>query len=80
MVVDFAYKYFNLPQNHTSIIGDAVEVVGGMQTPFPNRKTYNYIIHDVFTGGAEPIDLFTREFLVDLRELLSPEGVIAIVR
>jgi spermidine synthase len=80
VVVEFAYKYFNLPQNHTSIIGDAVEVVGDMQTPLPNRKTYDYIIHDVFTGGAEPIDLFTREFLVDLRELLSPEGVIAIVR
>ncbi|KAL2043795.1 hypothetical protein N7G274_003314 [Stereocaulon virgatum] len=78
VVVEFAYKYFNLPRNHTSIIGDAVEVVGNMQTPLPNRKTYDYIIHDVFTGSAEPIDLFTAEFLVNLRELLSPEGVIAI--
>ena len=80
MVIDFAKKYFNLAQNHTSIIGDAVDFVSDMQTPFPNRKMYDYIIHDVFTGGAEPIDLFTREFLMDLRELLSSEGVVAIVR
>jgi hypothetical protein len=39
---------------------------------------YDYIIHDVFTGGAEPVDLFTLEFLSGLHQMLKPDGVIAI--
>lgn len=41
--------------------------------------TFDYIIHDVFTGGAEPIDLFTEEFLQSLNAMLKPNGVVAIV-
>lgn len=77
---DFATKYFDLPQNHTSIIGDAVKFVGDMQKAKESRNTYEYIIHDVFTGGAEPINLFTREFIMGLSDLLRPDGIIAIVR
>ena len=79
MVHDFATRYFDLPQNHTSIIGDAVEIVNDMQSRVGNDNLYDYILHDVFTGGAEPIDLFTQEFLEGLSNLLKPEGVIAIV-
>lgn len=80
VVHDFATKYFGLPQNHTSVIGDAIEVVRDMQKAKEMRNTYDYIIHDVFTGGAEPIDLFTREFIMGLSDLLTPDGIIAIVR
>ena len=79
MVQDFATRYFDLPQNHTPIIGDAVEIVNDMQSRVGNDSLYNYILHDVFTGGAEPIDLFTQEFLEGLSNLLKPDGVIAIV-
>ena len=44
----------------------------------PARTTFEFIIHDVFTGGAEPIDLFTQEFLSGLSKLLSVDGTIAI--
>lgn len=44
-----------------------------------DRRTYDYIIHDVFTGGAEPVELFTQEFLQGLSEMLNADGVIAIV-
>ena len=77
---DFAAKFFDLPRNHTSIIGDAIEVVGDMQKAKEMRNTYDYIIHDVFTGGAEPINLFTSEFIKGLSDLLRPNGIIAIVR
>ena len=77
MVVEFAIKYFNLPSNHTMLIGDAIETVHRLQTTV-EHPTYDYIIHDVFTGGAEPIDLFTQEFLSSLRDILSPQGTIAI--
>ena len=80
VVHDFATKYFELPQNHTSVIGDAIEVVRDMQKAKERRNTYDFIIHDVFTGGAEPIDLFTREFIMGLSDLLTPNGIIAIVR
>ena len=45
---------------------------------FPNYKQYDYIVHDVFTGGAEPAALFTAEFMSSLKKLLKPDGVIAI--
>ena len=80
VVHEFATKYFDLPQNHTSVIGDAIKVVGDMQKAKGTRSTYDYIIHDVFTGGAEPINLFTREFIMRLSDLLRPDGIIAIVR
>lgn len=34
---------------------------------------------DVFTGGAEPLELFTQEYLKELRNILRPDGIIAIV-
>ncbi|CAL8583639.1 hypothetical protein XPA_009260 [Xanthoria parietina] len=73
-VHDFAARYFNLPSNHTPIIEDAIVFVDRNR----HQKRYHYIIHDVFTGGAEPIDLFTVEFLTGLKEMLSVDGVIAI--
>ena len=76
---DFATKYFALPQNHTSLIGDAIKVIDDMQKAKEMRNRYDYIIHDVFTGGAEPITLFTREFIMGLSDLLRPDGIIAIV-
>ena len=79
VVHDFAALYFDLPKNHTTIIEDAVTFVGRAQVAGPKRFSYNYIIHDVFTGGAEPVDLFTQEFIQGLSNLLKPDGVIAIV-
>ncbi|KAL8883148.1 MAG: hypothetical protein Q9192_007413 [Flavoplaca navasiana] len=70
----FATRYFNLPSNHTPIIEDAIAFVDRSR----GKKKYKYIIHDVFTGGAEPIDLFTVEFLTGLKQMLTVDGVIAI--
>ena len=75
VVHDFAMRYFSLSDKHTSIIGDAVQVVQKLEK---EKKRYDYIIHDVFTGGAEPVELFTFEFLTGLKELLHPNGTIAI--
>lgn len=75
VVYGFATQHFNLPINHTSVIEDAVAYVDRNR----RKKEYDYIIHDVFTGGAEPIDLFSVEFLQGLKDMLTQEGVIAIV-
>jgi len=76
VVHHFAVKHFSLPRNHTAYIGDAVTLVE--KTKADKQAYYDYIIHDVFTGGAEPVDLFTFEFLSSLNEMLKLDGVIAI--
>ncbi|KAL0934244.1 spermine spermidine synthase [Colletotrichum truncatum] len=75
-VHEFASKYFDLPSNHTPVIADAVSYTASLVED-PSAR-YDYIVHDVFTGGAEPVPLFTLEFLQGLNALLKPDGVIAI--
>jgi spermidine synthase len=77
VVHHFAMKYFALPPRHTAIIQDAVSYAAALAR---TDDKYDYIVHDVFTGGAEPVELFTFEFLQDLHSILKPGGVIAIVR
>ncbi|KAI1387610.1 S-adenosyl-L-methionine-dependent methyltransferase [Hypoxylon trugodes] len=76
VVYDFSKKYFGLPSNHTAVIQDAISWSQSNKDDL--RENYDYIIHDVFTGGAEPIPLFTQEFLTGLKHMLKPNGVIAI--
>ncbi|KAJ5176687.1 uncharacterized protein N7482_002564 [Penicillium canariense] len=76
VVHKFATQYFNLPSNHVAAIEDATKFVKRAQKS--SSPQYDYIIHDVFTGGAEPAELFTFEFLRDLSSMLRDDGVIAI--
>lgn len=76
VVYKFATEYFNLPSNHLAAIEDATKFVKRSQA---SSVRYDYIVHDVFTGGAEPAELFTVEFLGNLATLLKDDGVIAIV-
>lgn len=74
-VHQFATQFFHLPANHIAAIEDATKFVKSAQ----DSSQYDYIVHDVFTGGAEPAELFTVEFLSGLHTLLKPDGAIAIV-
>jgi hypothetical protein len=76
VVHQYATKYFGLPTNHKAVIEDAVSYASELAL---TDEKYDYIVNDVFTGGAEPVDLFTFEFLQDLNTILKPGGVIAIV-
>ncbi|KAL2888368.1 Methyltransferase-like protein 13 [Ceratocystis lukuohia] len=75
-VHEFAVDYFGLSTNHIPIIEDAVSYTSALAKT--NPESFDYIVHDVFTGGAEPVPLFTLEFLQGLKDLLKPDGVIAI--
>lgn len=75
VVHKFATQYFALPSNHHAVIEDATKFV---KTARKAEIQYDYIVHDVFTGGAEPAELFTIEFLLELSALLKDDGVIAI--
>ncbi|KAL1957726.1 hypothetical protein VTO42DRAFT_5569 [Malbranchea cinnamomea] len=74
-VYELAIKYFTLPGNFTSELRDAVEYVKDARE---SRLKFDYIVHDVFTGGVEPVDLFTLEFMQGLHDLLADDGVIAV--
>ncbi|KAL7816200.1 S-adenosyl-L-methionine-dependent methyltransferase [Trichoderma gracile] len=75
-VYEFAQKYFQLRENHPPVIDDAVKYTN--RAANETKEVYDYIVHDVFTGGVEPVALFTYEFLNNLYTLLKPDGVIAI--
>lgn len=75
MVHEFATKYFDLPSNHTPVLEDAVSWV---RDAAHKGQKYDYIIHDVFTGGAEPLPLFTNTFLQNLGSILSEDGAVAL--
>lgn len=79
VVYDYAKKYFGLKPNHTAYIEDAISFVKRESIKVEDRKQYEFILHDVFTGGAVPASLFTAEFFTELRSLLTNDGVIAIV-
>ena len=76
IVHQFAQEYFKLPSNHTSVIDDAIAFVE--KSALAKSDSYSYIIHDVFTGGAEPLELFTKSFITELHRLLDLQGTIAI--
>ncbi|CAK7564828.1 MAG: hypothetical protein SEPTF4163_002731 [Sporothrix epigloea] len=86
VVHEFASRYFHLPANHKAVVEDAVSYTDRLVAELsvePKASSiatgrFDYIVHDVFTGGAEPIPLFTLEFLQNLHALLKPSGVVAI--
>jgi spermidine synthase len=80
VVYRYAQDYFALDPNHTVYLEDAVGFVDRESTrPVEERKKYDYIIHDVFTGGAVPASLFTKEIFEGLKTMLAEDGVIAVV-
>ncbi|KAG5978892.1 hypothetical protein E4U55_005804 [Claviceps digitariae] len=76
VVYELATRYFDLKENNPPVLQDAVTYTAQLAEVAP--ATYDYIVHDVFTGGAEPVDLFTLEFFQSLHNLLAPEGTVAI--
>lgn len=77
-VHQIAMDYFEFPKKVNTVIEDAATFVHRARHETPVQK-YDYIVHDVFTGGVEPLDLFTQDFMEGLDTLLDDEGVIAIV-
>lgn len=78
MVYQYAKDYFHLLPNHTAHIMDAVKFVrdaAAVEKP----EQWDFIIHDVFTGGAVPSVLFTTDIMQGMNKILKDDGVIAIV-
>lgn len=67
-----ASHFFGFQPSGKLIIGDARYEIRHLNGP------YDLIIHDCFTGGSEPAHLLTVETLQQLRELLTPQGILSL--
>ena len=71
-VVEAAEKYFNFNPTGQVIVGDARYQVKKLE------KKYNFIVHDCFTGGAEPIHMLSLEMIRELKANLASGGILAL--
>ncbi len=71
-VADAAVAHFGYASNGRDIVGDARYEIRRLKGP------YDLIIHDCFTGGSEPSHLLTAEALLQLKGLLTEQGILAL--
>ena len=86
VVYNAAKKYFDfdLPSEDSTInLIDGAAYISELARM--NRETegelqkWDYVVHDCFTGGAVPSEVFTREFWGELCELVEDDGIVAVV-
>jgi spermidine synthase len=85
-VYNASRQYFGLPDlgSERVFIRDARAVIAekrlaALQHGTPDVAKYDYVVHDCFSGGGVPAHLFTVEFWEDLKVIMNPEGVVAVV-
>ncbi|MBX2858169.1 MAG: fused MFS/spermidine synthase [Cellvibrionaceae bacterium] len=71
-VAKAAVEYFNFKPTGKVIVGDARYQVKKL------KQRYDFIIHDCFTGGAEPFHLLSQEMLWELKQKLKPGGILVV--
>ncbi|KAJ2616797.1 hypothetical protein H4S08_000633 [Coemansia sp. RSA 1365] len=72
-VYDAAVRFFNLPRNLNAVhLMDGRRFIDEAPT-----ETYDYVVHDVFTGGSVPASLFSQSAVTQLRRILKPDGILA---
>ncbi|GAA5978870.1 hypothetical protein JCM5350_004852 [Sporobolomyces pararoseus] len=75
VVYEFARKYFAVPEPSEVVLRDAKTWLGEGDGV---GKVFDYIVHDVFTGGQVPASLFTIEFWSTIRQRLHHSGILAV--
>ncbi|KAF9347898.1 hypothetical protein BGX26_000656 [Mortierella sp. AD094] len=73
VVADYASMYFDWPKPNDLFIQDGRQFIKNA----PEGK-YDYVIHDVFTGGGVPPSLFSLEALHEIQRIMKPDGVLAL--
>ncbi|KAJ2714301.1 hypothetical protein H4R19_001802 [Coemansia spiralis] len=72
-VHEAAVRFFGLPRSL-----NAVHLMDGRRfIDEAPAATYDYIVHDVFTGGSVPAALFSQSAVGQLRRILRADGVLA---
>lgn len=85
-VYNASRQYFGLPNLDSDRIylEDAGVVVAekrrlALENGISSADKYDYVVHDCFSGGGVPAHLYTLEFWEDLKTIMNPEGVVAVV-
>jgi spermidine synthase len=85
-VYNASRQYFGLPDldGDRVFLEDARVVVAEKRRSMQqygrlNDDKYDYVVHDCFSGGGVPEHLFTLQFWEDLKAIMNPEGVVAVV-
>jgi spermidine synthase len=82
-VYDAARTYFGLPDSGEGklFLEDARGWVHSRQAAVKRaeHEAFDIVIHDCFSGGGVPSHIFTLEFWQELRDVVKPDGVVAVV-
>jgi spermidine synthase len=85
-VYNASRQYFGLPDlgSDRVFLQDARVVISekrraALQYGVSPAERYDYVVHDCFSGGGLPAHLFTLQFWEDLKEIMNPDGVVAVV-
>ncbi|KAJ3274807.1 hypothetical protein HDV01_002011 [Terramyces sp. JEL0728] len=73
-VYEYARSYFSLPEPRNVFLGDGRHFV----EKTAQMHSYDYILHDIFTGGFVEPTLFSVEFFTRVKRILKPDGVLAV--
>lgn len=74
VVIDYAMQFFNFPVPRAVYIEDGREYIKNAPA-----DTYDYVLHDVFTGGSAPPHLFSLEALQHIKRIMKPDGILSVV-
>ncbi|KAJ9057799.1 hypothetical protein DSO57_1019292 [Entomophthora muscae] len=74
LVYSYAQSFFKLPQPSKVFLQDGYHFLNSIA----NESSYDYILHDVFTGGTVPSQLFSVEALMLCKRALKQDGVLAL--
>lgn len=77
VVHHYAEQYFGLPKLRGVIAHEDGRAF--IEKRANTGEKWDYILHDVFTGGSVPGHLFTEEMWISTKSLLTDNGVLAVV-
>lgn len=72
VVTNFATRYFGLKGVHTFVQN------GVRYLQNADGGIYDFVVHDVFTGGAVPVQLYTMDVWRNARRVMKEDGVLAV--
>ena len=75
-VYKYALEHFNMPTSRVGIVflDDVFHI---LERGLLSEK-YDYILHDVFSGGSQPFQLYTASFFEKLKRFMTSDGVLAL--
>ncbi|KAI9184419.1 hypothetical protein H9P43_003472 [Blastocladiella emersonii ATCC 22665] len=79
-VLEIARRYFELPKTPAGDDADIYWHIGDGRDFVERTRggTYDFVIHDVFTGGSLPEPMFTYATFAHIRRVLKPGGTLSV--